>query len=95
MMNRVPQSLEPGLAARVFFNPSNMLTLHLKVQPMAHAKDAYTPDDLLTLEKYFDTRVAIPPYRVSLLINVHLERWPEISTLFMMIYHAPLLLHLW
>jgi len=65
VMNRVPQSLEPGLAARVFFNPSNMLTLHLKVQPMAHAKDAYSPDDLLTIEKYFDARVAIPPYRIN------------------------------
>merc|ERR1719334_2483221 len=55
MMNRVPQTLEPGLIARVFFNPTNMLTLHLKVQPMPHAKDAYTPEDLLTIERYFET----------------------------------------
>ena len=65
MMNRHPQALEPGLIARVFFNPTNMLTLHLKVQPMPHAKDAYTPEDLLTLERYFESRVAIPPYKVS------------------------------
>ena len=65
MMNRVPLALEPGLTARVLFNPTNMLTLHLKVHPMPHAKDAYSPDDLLTLERYFDTRVAIPPFKVS------------------------------
>jgi len=69
MMNRVPLALEPGLTARVLFNPTNMLTLHLKVHPMPHAKDAYSPDDLLTLERYFDTRVTIPPFKVNALTS--------------------------
>jgi len=64
-MGRPAQMLEPGLTARVLFNPTNMLTLHLKVHPMPHAKDAYSPEDLLAVERYFDTRVAVPPYKIN------------------------------
>merc|ERR1712168_124631 len=42
-MNLHPQALEPGHIARVFFNPTN----------------------LLTMERYFETREAIPPYKMN------------------------------
>jgi len=73
---RNPQ-LDPGLTARILFNPSNMLSLHLKVEPIPHSKDAYSTDELLTFERFFDTRVAIPPYKINSL------------TSFMEFFHAP------
>lgn len=52
-----------------------MQSLHLKVSQMPHSgptpdnKPPYqwTMDDLQTLELYFESRVAVPPYRINVI----------------------------
>uniref|UniRef100_A0A1I8PUW4 Mediator of RNA polymerase II transcription subunit 14 n=1 Tax=Stomoxys calcitrans TaxID=35570 RepID=A0A1I8PUW4_STOCA len=59
-----------GLQCQVTLNQIHMQSLHLKIaplppQPTQDGKQPFqlSPDDLLVLEQFFDTRVAAPPYR--------------------------------
>ncbi|TDG47352.1 hypothetical protein AWZ03_006211 [Drosophila navojoa] len=56
-----------GLQCQVMLNQLHMQSLHLKVTQLPPMPDKPTfqlsPDDLLVIEQYFDTRVAAPPYR--------------------------------
>uniref|UniRef100_A0A1A9V3Z5 Mediator of RNA polymerase II transcription subunit 14 n=1 Tax=Glossina austeni TaxID=7395 RepID=A0A1A9V3Z5_GLOAU len=63
-----------GLQCQVILNQVHMQSLHLKVNqlPPPHTPDSkqpfqLSPDDLLIIEKFFDTRVAAPPYRPNAL----------------------------
>ncbi|EFN69905.1 Mediator of RNA polymerase II transcription subunit 14, partial [Camponotus floridanus] len=64
-------STEPGvvhfkvesLQCRVGLNPQYFQSLHIKVQPLPEYKDQWTLEELQIIEKFFDTRVAAPPYK--------------------------------
>ncbi|RLU24369.1 hypothetical protein DMN91_002457 [Ooceraea biroi] len=64
-------STEPGvvhfkvesLQCRVGLNQQHMQSLHIKVQPVPEYKDQWTIEELQIIEKFFDTRVAAPPYK--------------------------------
>ncbi|CAL1677681.1 unnamed protein product [Lasius platythorax] len=64
-------STEPGvvhfkvetLQCRVGLNPQYFQSLHIKVQPLPEYKEQWHSDELQTIEKFFDTRVAAPPYK--------------------------------
>lgn len=60
-----------GLQCQVFSNPDHMQSLHVKItQAMMGPQDMkpqyqWSPDDLSTLETYFEQKVAAPPFRQS------------------------------
>ncbi|XP_050673487.1 mediator of RNA polymerase II transcription subunit 14 [Leptidea sinapis] len=54
-----------GLAARVSLHPQHMQSLHLQLSPLPDAKDNWTADDLQVMEKFFEQRVAVAPYRAA------------------------------
>lgn len=63
-----------GLQCQVTLNQVHMQSLHLKVTqlplpPTPDGKPPFqlTPDDLLVIEQFFDTKVAVPPYRPNAL----------------------------
>ncbi|CAH2099786.1 unnamed protein product [Euphydryas editha] len=56
-----------GLAARVALHPQHMQSLHLQLTPLADVKDNWSADDLQVMEKFFEQRVAIAPYRATAL----------------------------
>ncbi|XP_070163425.1 mediator of RNA polymerase II transcription subunit 14 isoform X4 [Polyergus mexicanus] len=64
-------STEPGvvhfkvesLQCRVGLNPQYFQSLHIKVQPLPEYKDQWSLEELQIIEKFFDTRVAAPPYK--------------------------------
>ncbi|KPJ13669.1 Mediator of RNA polymerase II transcription subunit 14 [Papilio machaon] len=56
-----------GLSARVALHPQHMQSLHLQLSVLPEHKEILSPDDLQVMEKFFETRVAIPPYRSSAL----------------------------
>ncbi|XP_068628587.1 mediator of RNA polymerase II transcription subunit 14 [Battus philenor] len=56
-----------GLAARVALHPQHMQSLHLQLTPLSDHKDMWSADDLQVMEKFFESRVAIPPYRATAL----------------------------
>nr|XP_032529352.1 mediator of RNA polymerase II transcription subunit 14 isoform X1 [Danaus plexippus plexippus] len=56
-----------GLAARVALHPQHMQSLHLQLTPLPDHKDNWSADDLQVMEKFFDVRVAIAPYRATAL----------------------------
>lgn len=63
-----------GLQCQVVLNQIHMQSLHLKVTqipppPTVDGKPPFqlNPDDLIVIEQFFDTRVAIPPYRPNAL----------------------------
>lgn len=58
-----------GLAARVALHPQHMQSIHLQLSPLPDHKDAWTPEDLQVMEKFFEQRVAIPPYRATALLG--------------------------
>lgn len=69
-------SSEPGVSlfksdlfqCQVFLNPSHMQSLHIKATPLNEKLAIqWSPDEVQTLEQFFDVRVAAPPYRPSLL----------------------------
>lgn len=69
-------SSEPGVSlfkselfqCQVFLNPSHMQSLHIKITPFNEKLAIqWSPEELQTLEQFFDVRVAAPPYRPSLL----------------------------
>lgn len=63
-----------GLQCQVMLNQLHMQSLHLKVTQLPPMPDKPTfqlsPDDLLVIEQYFDTRVAAPPYRPNALHSI-------------------------
>lgn len=52
-----------GLQCRVGLNPQHLQSLHLKITPSPEHKDTWSAEELQILEKFFDTRAAIPPYK--------------------------------
>ncbi|XP_041973972.1 mediator of RNA polymerase II transcription subunit 14 isoform X2 [Aricia agestis] len=56
-----------GLAARVALHPQHMQSLHLQLTPLPDHKDTWTNDDLQVMEKFFEQRVCIAPYRATAL----------------------------
>ncbi|KAJ2946324.1 hypothetical protein O0L34_g12361 [Tuta absoluta] len=56
-----------GLAARVALHPQHMQSLHLQLTPLPDHKDSWSTDDLQVMEKFFEQRVAIAPYRATAL----------------------------
>ncbi|XP_028175096.1 mediator of RNA polymerase II transcription subunit 14 [Ostrinia furnacalis] len=56
-----------GLAARVALHPAHLQALHLQLTPLPDHKDNWAADDLQVMEKFFDQRVAVAPYRATAL----------------------------
>lgn len=56
-----------GLAARVALHPQHMQSLQLQLTPLSDHKETWSADDLQVMEKFFEQRVAIAPYRASAL----------------------------
>ncbi|XP_055842956.1 mediator of RNA polymerase II transcription subunit 14 isoform X2 [Episyrphus balteatus] len=63
-----------GLQCQVVLNQIHMQSLHLKVsqipvQPLPDGKPTFqwNPDDLQVVEQFFETRIAVPPYRPNAL----------------------------
>ncbi|CAH2068775.1 unnamed protein product, partial [Iphiclides podalirius] len=56
-----------GLAARVALHPQHMQSLHLQLTALPDHKDMWSADDLQVMERFFEQRVAIPPYRATAL----------------------------
>ncbi|XP_072935893.1 mediator of RNA polymerase II transcription subunit 14 [Epargyreus clarus] len=56
-----------GLAARVALHPQHMQSLHLQLTPLPDHKETWSADDLQVMEKFFEQRVAIAPYRATAL----------------------------
>lgn len=62
-----------SLQCQVFLNPNHMQSLHIKVTQvppnMGDNKQQiqWSLDDLLIIERFFDTRVVAPPYRPNAL----------------------------
>ncbi|XP_049856745.1 mediator of RNA polymerase II transcription subunit 14 [Schistocerca gregaria] len=52
-----------SLQCRVWLNPQFMQSLHLKVTPLPDHKDQWSAEEMQVIEKFFDTRVAAPPYK--------------------------------
>lgn len=69
------QSNEPGVNAfkveslqfRVSLNPNTLQSLHIKVTPTLEYQDQWTAEEIQILEKFFDLKVASPPYKVNAL----------------------------
>nr|XP_022906712.1 mediator of RNA polymerase II transcription subunit 14 isoform X2 [Onthophagus taurus] len=51
------------LQCRIGLNPQHLQSLHLKITPLSEHKDVWTGEELQIIEKFFDTRVASPPYK--------------------------------
>lgn len=51
------------LQCRVRLEPERLQSLHLSLQPVPEALDQWLPEQLHVLERFFDSRVAVPPYR--------------------------------
>lgn len=56
-----------SLQCRVGLNLQYMQSLHLKVTPLPDHKDQWSAEELQIIEKFFDTRVAAPPYKPNAL----------------------------
>ncbi|KAI8429987.1 hypothetical protein MSG28_000441 [Choristoneura fumiferana] len=56
-----------GLAARVALHPQHMQSLHLQLTPLPDLKDQWPEDDLKVMQKFFELRVAVGPYRATAL----------------------------
>ena len=55
-----------GLTCRVVSYASNQhQSLHLKLEPDQAYAHHWTPDMIHILERFFDSRVAIPPFRLN------------------------------
>lgn len=71
----IPGGSEPGvvsfkvesLTCKISFNPTTLQSLHLKVTPTPEYQDQWTQEETSILEKFFDLKVACPPYKVNLL----------------------------
>ncbi|XP_052810781.1 mediator of RNA polymerase II transcription subunit 14-like isoform X2 [Mya arenaria] len=51
------------LQFRISLNTTSLQTLHMKIQPLPEYKDQWTPEEIQLFEKYFDLKVACPPYK--------------------------------
>lgn len=54
------------LQCQVMLNPTHMQSLHIKISPLpseVKPQVQWSPDELQTIEKFFELRVAAPPYR--------------------------------
>ncbi|XP_043223029.1 mediator of RNA polymerase II transcription subunit 14-like [Amphibalanus amphitrite] len=51
------------LQCRVRLEPEHVQTLHLSVQPNPDSMEQWQPEEMQVLERYFETKVAVPPYR--------------------------------
>lgn len=74
-------STEPGVVifktelvqCQVMLNPTNMQSLHIKITPLPISNVdvkppvQWNPEELQTIEKFFELRVAAPPYRPNAL----------------------------
>ncbi|GAB1598926.1 mediator of RNA polymerase II transcription subunit 14-like [Argonauta hians] len=66
---------EPGVSAfkvdslqfRVSLNPTTLQSLHIKVTPTLDYQDQWANEEIQILEKFFDLKVASPPYKVNAL----------------------------
>ncbi|XP_026466667.1 mediator of RNA polymerase II transcription subunit 14 isoform X2 [Ctenocephalides felis] len=64
-------STEPGvvlfkvesLQCRVGLNQQHLQSLHIKVSPLPDHKDQWTQEELQIIEKFFESRAAVPPYK--------------------------------
>ncbi|XP_060590641.1 mediator of RNA polymerase II transcription subunit 14-like isoform X2 [Ruditapes philippinarum] len=65
------QAPEPGvnvfkaetLQFRVSLNSSTLQSLHMKIQPLPEYMDQWSQEEIQIFEKYFDLKVACPPYK--------------------------------
>ncbi|KAL4233347.1 Mediator of RNA polymerase II transcription subunit 14 [Mactra antiquata] len=65
------QANEPGvnvfkaetLQFRVSLNTSTLQSLHMKIQPLPEYKDQWSQEEIQIFERYFDLKVACPPYK--------------------------------
>ncbi|XP_046397458.1 mediator of RNA polymerase II transcription subunit 14 [Ischnura elegans] len=55
------------LQCRVGLNPQHLQSLHIKIQPTPEHKDTWSMEEFQVMEKFFDTRVAVPPYKPNAL----------------------------
>ncbi|KAE8748234.1 hypothetical protein FOCC_FOCC005073, partial [Frankliniella occidentalis] len=69
------RTAEPGfktecLQCRLILNPYHSLTIHLKVAPLPEYKDQLSIDEMQIIEKFFEMRVACPPYKPNSLLGL-------------------------
>jgi len=58
-----------SLQCRVVLNPNHLQSLHIEVSSLPDHKDQWSLDEIQTMEKFFDTRVAVPPYKPNTLVG--------------------------
>ncbi|XP_076466284.1 mediator of RNA polymerase II transcription subunit 14-like isoform X3 [Babylonia areolata] len=56
-----------SLQCKIALNPTTLQSLHLKVTPTPDHTEQWTTEEMQILEKFFDLKVACPPYKVNLL----------------------------
>ncbi|KAK7108033.1 mediator of RNA polymerase II transcription subunit 14-like isoform X2 [Littorina saxatilis] len=56
-----------SLQCKIALNPNTLQSLHLKVTPTPDHTESWTAEEMQILEKFFDLKVACPPYKVNLL----------------------------
>ncbi|KAK3931598.1 Mediator of RNA polymerase II transcription subunit 14 [Frankliniella fusca] len=69
------RTVEPGfktecLQCRLILNPYHSQSIHLKVAPLPEYKDQMTLEEMQIIEKFFDMRVACPPYKPNSLLGL-------------------------
>ncbi|XP_050538100.1 mediator of RNA polymerase II transcription subunit 14 [Daktulosphaira vitifoliae] len=57
------------LQCRIFINMQHFQSLHLKISCTPEQKDPWTMEELNILEKFFETKVAIPPCKPNTLLG--------------------------
>lgn len=71
------ETREPGshlfqadtLQFKITMNTSTLQSLHMKIQPLPEYKDQWTTEEIQILERYFDLKVACPPYKSNSLTS--------------------------
>lgn len=58
-----------SLAFRVWLNPAHMQQLHLQVKQCQDAKERWSPEELQVIERYFENKVACPPFKPKALTS--------------------------
>ncbi|KAL3884058.1 hypothetical protein ACJMK2_030281 [Sinanodonta woodiana] len=56
-----------ALQYKVTMNSNTLQSLHIKVSPIPESKEQWTSEEIQILEKYFDFKVACPPYKSNAL----------------------------
>nr|XP_018906970.1 PREDICTED: mediator of RNA polymerase II transcription subunit 14 isoform X1 [Bemisia tabaci] len=57
------------LQCRVMLNSQHLQSLHIKISPTPEHPELWNADDLLILEKFFDTRAAAAPYKPNAILG--------------------------